>query len=35
MKMEMFSEVGSISLLKENAEEKIKEVYSHLYKEDI
>jgi GNAT superfamily N-acetyltransferase len=34
MKMEMFSEVGSINLLKKNAEEKIKEVYSHLYKED-
>ncbi len=34
MKMEMFKEVGSISLLQDNAYEKIKQAYLTLYKED-
>ena len=34
MKMEMFREVGAISSLQENAEDKIKEIYGQLYHED-
>lgn len=34
MKMEMFKEVGSISLLQDNAREKIQQVYEKLYSED-
>lgn len=33
LKMDMFSEVGSITLLQENAEEKIYEKYKELYQE--
>lgn len=33
MKMDMFTEVGSITLLQENAEEKIYEKYKELYQE--
>jgi GNAT superfamily N-acetyltransferase len=34
MKMEMFREVGSISLLQENVEDKIHDAYLSLYRED-
>ncbi len=34
MKMDMFTEVGSIALLQDNAEEKIYEKYKELYQED-
>lgn len=34
MKMEMFKEVGSINLLQDGAEDKIKEAYGKLYRED-
>ena len=34
MKMEMFHEVGSINLLRDGAEEIIKDVYGNLYRED-
>lgn len=34
MKMKMFKEVGSITLLQDNAEEFIQETYASLYRED-
>lgn len=34
MKMDMFTEVGSIALLQDNAEEKIYEKYKELYQEE-
>ena len=34
LKMDMFTEVGSIALLQDNAEEKIYEKYKELYQEE-
>lgn len=34
MKMDMFKEIGSISLLQDDAREKIQQVYEELYNED-
>jgi len=34
LKMDMFTEVGSISLLQDNAEEQIYEIYKELYQEE-
>lgn len=34
MKLKMFKEVGSISLLQEDAEKKIKKVYKNMYEDD-